>query len=61
MAVAGRNTNVALEDAFWTALKETAAINSISVTRLVSTIDDERQHANLASAMRLYVLGYYRG
>ena len=53
MAVAGRNTNVALEDAFWTALKEIAAINSISVTRLVSTIDDERQHANLASAIRL--------
>jgi predicted DNA-binding ribbon-helix-helix protein len=53
-------TSVHLEDAFWVALKEIAAAQGTPVGRLVATIDSERQHANLSSAVRLFVLDYYR-
>jgi predicted DNA-binding ribbon-helix-helix protein len=44
------------------ALKEIAAAQSTPVNHLVETIDRERrkrQHANLSSAIRLFVLDYY--
>jgi predicted DNA-binding ribbon-helix-helix protein len=53
-------TSVHLENAFWDALKEIAAAQGTPVGRLVATIDSERQHANLSSAVRLFVLDYYR-
>ena len=56
----GFKTSVHLEDAFWVALKEIAAAQGTPVGRLVATIDSERQHANLSSAVRLFVLDYYR-
>ena len=59
--IAGRKTSVALEDAFWRALKEIAATKGVPVTHLVSMIDKERQNANLSSAIRLFVLDFYRG
>jgi predicted DNA-binding ribbon-helix-helix protein len=30
------------------------------LAQLVASIDADRQHANLSSAIRLYVLGFYR-
>ena len=59
--IAGRKTSVSLEDAFWKALKQIAATKGVPVSRLVSMIDKERQNANLSSAIRLFVLDYYRG
>ena len=56
----GRKTSVALEDAFWNGLKEIAEQRHESLAHLVSSIDAERQHANLSSAIRLYVLEFYR-
>ena len=59
----GHSTSVHLEDAFWAALKEIAAAQSTPVNHLVETIDRERRkrhHANLSSAVRLFVLDYYR-
>ena len=56
----GHKTSVALEAAFWFAFKEIAAAQQTTVGLLVETIDDERQHANLSSAVRLFVLDYYR-
>jgi predicted DNA-binding ribbon-helix-helix protein len=52
-----------LEDAFWDAIKEIAAAQGSSAAQLVGRIDSERrgrQHANLSSAVRLFVLDYYR-
>ena len=60
VTVGGHMTSVHLEDAFWVALKEIAAAQGTPVGRLVATIDSERQHANLSSAVRLFVLDYYR-
>jgi predicted DNA-binding ribbon-helix-helix protein len=59
--IAGRQTSVSLEEAFWTALKDIAASKNTPVPNLVSTIDKERQHSNLSSAIRVHVLNYYSG
>jgi predicted DNA-binding ribbon-helix-helix protein len=59
--IAGHKTSASLEDAFWGALREIAATRKIPLSDLVSTIDNERQHGNLSSTIRLFVLEYYRG
>ena len=56
----GHKTSVALGDAFWDAFKEIAAAQGTTIGRLIATIDSERQHSNLSSAIRLFVLDYYR-
>ena len=60
IVVAGHKTSVSLEDAFWKALKEIAAGRGMTSSDLVAVIDSERQHGNLSSAIRLFVLGCYR-
>ena len=59
----GYRTSVTIEDAFWTALMEIAAAQATTIDRLIATIDQEgreRQHINLSSAIRLFVLDYCR-
>jgi predicted DNA-binding ribbon-helix-helix protein len=59
----GFKTSVHLEDAFWVALKEIAAVQGTPVGQLIAAIDRERrerQHNNLSSVIRLFVLEYYR-
>jgi predicted DNA-binding ribbon-helix-helix protein len=60
VVVGGRKTSVGLEDAFWLSLKEVAAHEGVPITTLVTRIDTERLHANLSSAVRIYVLEHYR-
>ena len=55
----GHKTSVSLEDAFWSAFREIAATRKIPLSDLVSTIDNERKHGNLSSAIRLFVLDHY--
>ena len=57
---AGHKTSVSLEDEFWDSLKEIAANRGMTAGALVAAIDRDRQHANLSSAIRLFVLGFYR-
>ena len=52
--------NHSLEDAFWGALKEIAANRNVRVSDLIATINKDRQHPNLSSAQRLFVLDHYR-
>jgi predicted DNA-binding ribbon-helix-helix protein len=61
IVVAGHKTSVSLEDAFWSGLKEIAGGRRSTLSELVAAIDGERRHGNLSSAIRLYVLGHYRG
>lgn len=56
----GRKTSVGLEDAFWQATKEIARLRNIPIYKLVAAINAEREHINLSSAIRLYVLDHYR-
>jgi len=60
IALGGHKTSVSLEDAFWKALKEIASSRRMTVADLVAGIDADRQHGNLSSAIRLFVLGSYR-
>ncbi len=52
-------TSVTIEDAFWDALKDIAADKNVSLNVLIETID-ETQPDNLSSAIRVFVLGYYK-
>ena len=58
--IAGHKTSVSLEDAFWSALKEIAGERDASLSELVGTIDKGRELGNLSSAIRLFVLDFYR-
>lgn len=60
IVVAGHKTSVSLEDAFWRGLKEIAGDRDITLSDLVATIDTDRRHGNLSSAIRLFVLDHYR-
>jgi predicted DNA-binding ribbon-helix-helix protein len=60
IVIASHKTSVSLEDAFWTGLKEIAAERGMTLSDLVASIDTERQHGNLSSAIRLFVLDFYR-
>jgi predicted DNA-binding ribbon-helix-helix protein len=56
----GRKTSFTLEDGFWNSLKEIAAAQETSISQLILKIDCGRQGNNLSSAVRLFVLDYYR-
>lgn len=60
IVIAGHKTSVSLEDAFWNALKEIANAREMTLSDLVATIDTDRHHGNLSSAIRLFVLDHYR-
>jgi predicted DNA-binding ribbon-helix-helix protein len=61
LRIDGSNTSVTLEDAFWNALTEIAAVRNIRVSKLISTIKSKRQRgSNLSSAIRLFILDYYQ-
>jgi predicted DNA-binding ribbon-helix-helix protein len=49
-----------LEDGFWQSLKEIASLRQVSLCEIVNKIDAGRGPANLSSAIRLFVLDYYR-
>ena len=60
VVIAGHKTSVSVEDAFWKALKQIASHRNMALSDLVGSIDVEREHANLSSAIRLFVLAFCR-
>jgi predicted DNA-binding ribbon-helix-helix protein len=60
VVLAGHKTSVSLEGAFWESLKEIAGSGSMSLSDLITAIDSGRHHGNLSSAIRLFVLNFYR-
>ena len=60
IVIAGHKTSVSLEDAFWKGLKEIAGGYDLTLSDLVARIDSDRQHGNLSSTIRLFVLDFYR-
>ena len=58
--IAGHKTSISLEAAFWDALREAAASEGLAVARLVHKIDSERGTVNLSSAVRVWLLGYFK-
>jgi predicted DNA-binding ribbon-helix-helix protein len=60
IVVGGHKTSVSVEDDFWAALREIALRDRATLSGLVGSIDSQRQHGNLSSAVRLFVLNHYR-
>jgi predicted DNA-binding ribbon-helix-helix protein len=60
IVIAGHKTSVSLEDKFWDSLKEIARQRGMTLGALIAAIDRDREHPNLSSAIRLFVLGFYR-
>ena len=52
----GQKTSVSLEDPFWTDMKKIAHAQQMTLSALVAEIDGTREHGNLSSAIRLFVL-----
>ena len=60
IVIAGHKTSVSVEDEFWDSFKEIASERGMTVAAMIGAIDGDRKHANLSSAVRLFVLGVYR-
>jgi predicted DNA-binding ribbon-helix-helix protein len=55
LVIAGHRTSISLEDVFWRGLKALAKRRVQSINALVAEIDANRGHANLSSAIRVFV------
>lgn len=53
--IAGHNTSISLEQAFWDELKRIATRRDCSLNQLVASVDVGRD-SNLSSALRVFVL-----
>jgi predicted DNA-binding ribbon-helix-helix protein len=60
IVIDGHKTSVSLEDAFWDDLKKIAHARQVTLSELVTKIDVTREHGNLSSAIRLFVLQRFR-
>lgn len=56
IVIDGHKTSVSLEDPFWRELKDIAQGQHMTLSNMVGGIDKSRQHGNLSSAIRLFVL-----
>lgn len=62
LTLRGHRTSVSLEDAFWRAFREIAKARDMPINALAAEIDESRAlDVGLASAIRVYVLDWYRG
>lgn len=60
IVIAHHKNSLSLEDQFWNALKEIADARQQTISGLVTAIKMVHQHGNLSSAIRQFVLAYYR-
>jgi predicted DNA-binding ribbon-helix-helix protein len=60
VVLAGHKTSVSLEEAFWQGLKDIAHSRRTTLSDLIGSIDTDREQGNLSSAIRLFVLNYYK-
>jgi predicted DNA-binding ribbon-helix-helix protein len=56
----GHKTSVSLEQPFWDIVRSLAEAERVTVSALLRRIDEARHHANLSSAVRVYVLEQVR-
>ena len=60
VVVKNQKTSVSLEDDFWQGLNEIARLRRVSLSRLITSIDADREFTNLSSAIRLFVLRFFK-
>jgi predicted DNA-binding ribbon-helix-helix protein len=56
VVIGGHKTSVSLEEPFWTAVRNIAVVQQMTVSNLLRQIDLARRNTNLSSAIRVYVL-----
>ena len=59
-SIKGHRTSISMEAPFWDALQQAAAMESTTLAGLVARIDAARGEAGLSSAVRVWVLDYFR-
>jgi predicted DNA-binding ribbon-helix-helix protein len=60
VVLAQKKSSITLEQPFWDGLTEIASRMALTRNALMTEIDRERDHVNLSSAVRLFVLEYHR-
>jgi predicted DNA-binding ribbon-helix-helix protein len=60
IAVNGHKTSISLEDAFFSALREITRQRGATLSEVIAEVDRTRAPGNLSSALRLFVLDFYR-
>jgi predicted DNA-binding ribbon-helix-helix protein len=60
IVIGGHKTSISIEDAFWNCMKEISGESGKTLSELVSEIDSSRRQGNRSSAVRLFVLDYFR-
>jgi predicted DNA-binding ribbon-helix-helix protein len=61
VVIDGQKSSVSLEDAFWTSLKDIAHERGETLQHLITSINvNRRRNANLSSAIRLFILKFYK-
>lgn len=58
--IKGHRTSITIEREFWDALRQAAASEQTTLAALVAAIDRERGAAGLSSAVRVWLLAYFR-
>jgi len=56
----GHRTSISIEAPFWDALRQAADVERTSIAALVAAIDRERGSSGLSSAVRVWVLDFFR-
>jgi predicted DNA-binding ribbon-helix-helix protein len=56
VVIGGHKTSVSLEEPFWNAVRAIADSQQVTVSSLLRQINLDRRHANLSSAIRIFVL-----
>jgi CheY-like chemotaxis protein len=60
IVINGHKTSISLEDGFWTGLNEIAVAKGTTRREIVNMLAADPARGNLSSAIRLYVLNYFR-
>ena len=60
ISLPGYKTSVSLENEFWQSLRDIAEERGKSLAQLITDINTERNSGNLASAIRIFIVRYYR-
>ena len=58
--IGGHRTSISLEAPFWDALRDIARRERVPLARVVQEIDGQRGESGLSSAVRVWILAYYR-
>jgi predicted DNA-binding ribbon-helix-helix protein len=58
--IAGRKKSISLEEVVWRSLKEIATHLDVTLLTLLTNIVSTKYQRNLSSAIRLFVLNFYR-